>query len=105
MFAHAASLNRTLDKAVTPERRANFIVMGDLNTMGLNVGAGRHRQTRGAAPLGEHLADVIALDQPAVGKPAQHPHAHLLGDGGEGLRCQVSGGAKAHGLRAITGWC
>ncbi len=30
-------------------------------------------------------------------------HAHLLGDGGKGLRCQLSGGAKAHGLRDITG--
>jgi endonuclease/exonuclease/phosphatase family metal-dependent hydrolase len=37
MFAHAASLKRTLDKAVAPGRRANFIVMGDLNTMGLNA--------------------------------------------------------------------
>lgn len=37
MFAHAASLKRKLDKVVGPERRANFIVMGDLNTMGLNA--------------------------------------------------------------------
>jgi hypothetical protein len=37
MFAHAASLKRKLDKAVGPGRRANFIVMGDLNTMGLNA--------------------------------------------------------------------
>ncbi len=59
---------------------------------------------REAAVLpGEHLADVIRLDQPAAGKPTQHPHAHLLGDGGDGLRCQLSGGAKAHGLRDITG--
>lgn len=37
MFAHAASLKRKLDKAVGPGRRANCIVMGDLNTMGLNA--------------------------------------------------------------------
>ena len=37
MFAHAASLKRKLDKAVDAGRRANFIVMGDLNTMGLNA--------------------------------------------------------------------
>lgn len=37
MFAHAASLKRKLDKAVGADRRANFIVMGDLNTMGLNA--------------------------------------------------------------------
>jgi hypothetical protein len=34
---------------------------------------------------GEHLADVVRLDQPAAGEPAQHPHAYLLGDGGDGL--------------------
>lgn len=37
MFAHAASLKRALDKVVGPGRRANFIVMGDLNTMGLKA--------------------------------------------------------------------
>ena len=31
------------------------------------------------------------------------PHARLLGDGGDGLWCQFSGGAKAHRLRDITG--
>lgn len=36
MFAHAASLKRKLDKVARPGR-ANFIVMGDLNTMGLNA--------------------------------------------------------------------
>lgn len=29
--------------------------------------------------------------------------AHLLGDGGEGLLCQLGDGAKAHGLRDIIG--
>jgi len=37
MFAHAASLKRKLEKAVGAGRRANFVVMGDLNTMGLNA--------------------------------------------------------------------
>ena len=43
------------------------------------------------------------LDQPAAGKPTQHPHAYLLGDGGDSLWCQFSGGAKAHGFRGIIG--
>jgi hypothetical protein len=51
----------------------------------------------------QHLADIVALDRPAAGKPTQHPHAYLLGDGGDGLRCHVSGGPKAHGLRDIIG--
>jgi len=41
---------------------------------------------------GEHLADVITLDQPAAGKPLQHSDAHLFGDGGDGLRCEFGGG-------------
>ncbi|ESQ13754.1 MAG TPA: hypothetical protein DDY14_16145 [Chromatiaceae bacterium] len=36
-------------------------------------------------------------------QPAQQPDAHLFGDGGDGLRCQFSGGAKAYGLRTIIG--
>ena len=51
----------------------------------------------------EHLTGIPRLDQPAASEPAQHPHAHLLGDGGDGLWRQFSGGAKAHGLRNITG--
>jgi hypothetical protein len=47
----------------------------------------------------EHLADILRLDQAAAGEPAQHPYAHLLGDGGDGLRRQYSVGPKAHGLR------
>jgi hypothetical protein len=59
---------------------------------------------REAAVLpGEHLADNVRLDHPAAAKPAQHPHAHLLGYGGDGLGCQFSGGAKTHGLRVIIG--
>jgi len=50
-----------------------------------------------------HLAPFITLDHPAAGKPAQHPDAHLLGDGSECPRRQFSGGAKAHGLRVIIG--
>jgi hypothetical protein len=42
------------------------------------------------------------VDQPAAGKPSQHPDAHLFCDGGDGLRCQFSAGAKAHGLRDST---
>jgi hypothetical protein len=41
------------------------------------------------------------ISEPSSGY--SRPDAHLLGDGGDGLRCQFSGGAKAHGLRAIIG--
>jgi len=37
MFKHAASLKRKLDKNVGANRRANFICLGDLNTMGLDA--------------------------------------------------------------------
>jgi len=65
--------------------------------------AHRGIQRETAVLPGEHLADILRLDQAAAYEPAQHPHANLLGDGGHGLRCQVSGGAKAHGLRDIIG--
>lgn len=37
MFAHAASLKRSLDKNAGDGQRANFVLLGDLNTMGLNA--------------------------------------------------------------------
>jgi endonuclease/exonuclease/phosphatase family metal-dependent hydrolase len=38
MFAHVSSLKRTIDnKRASGTRRANFLAMGDLNTMGLNA--------------------------------------------------------------------
>lgn len=37
MFGHAASLKRTLDKTAPGAERANFLCLGDLNTMGLNA--------------------------------------------------------------------
>jgi len=52
---------------------------------------------------GQHFADIVRLDQPAAGEPPQHPHAHLLGNDGDGLRRQLSGGEKAHGLRKFAG--
>ena len=74
----------------------------------MRADARRAIQREAAVLPGKHLADILRLDQAAAGKPAQHPHAYLLGDGGDGLRCQVSAGAKAHGLRDIIGildWC
>ena len=56
-----------------------------------------------AVPPGRRDQVGEMVEQHAAGKPAQHPDAHLFGDGGDGLRCQLSGGAKAHGLRAIIG--
>ena len=71
---------------------------------GTIVRANAHRgiQREAAVLPGEQLADILRLDQAAAGEPAQHPDAHLFGYGGEGLRCQVSGGAKAHGLGACV---
>ncbi len=65
--------------------------------------AHRGIQREAAVLPGEHLADILRLDQAAAGKPTQYAHAHLLGDRGEGLWCQLGGGAKAHGLRDIIG--
>jgi len=62
----------------------------------------RTRCSVGWGSKGSHLVHVVRLDQPAAGKPLPPPYAYLLGDGGEGLRCQLGGGAKAQGLRAIT---
>ena len=86
------------------ERRASTIAQQPLQP-GAIVRAYAHRaiQREAAVLPGEHFAHVITLDQPAAGRPPQHPHAHLLGEGGEGLRCQLGGGAKAHGLRDING--
>ena len=60
-------------------------------------------QREAAVLPSKHVAHVVTLDQPAAGKPAQHSDAHLFGDGGEGLRCELDGGARAHGLRAVIG--
>jgi hypothetical protein len=38
-----------------------------------------------------HGASVIGSEQAAAGEPAQHPVAHLLGDGGDLLRCGRGG--------------
>jgi len=65
--------------------------------------AHRGIQREAAVVPGQHFADIVRLDPPAAGEPAQHPYAHLLGYGGDGLRCQLSGGAKTDGLRNITG--
>ncbi len=37
MFKHVASLKRKLDKVAGAGKRANFLCLGDLNTMGLNA--------------------------------------------------------------------
>ncbi len=37
MFSHSASLKRTLDKTPSANPTANFVILGDLNTMGLNA--------------------------------------------------------------------
>jgi hypothetical protein len=66
-----------------------------------NTDPGIHRAE--SVPPSQHLAHVVRLDQAAAGEPAQHPHAYLLGDGGDILWRQFSGGAKTDGLGNITG--
>jgi hypothetical protein len=91
-------------QALERERRAGAVAQPPLQPDAI-VRRDAHRgiQRKAAVLPSEHLADMVRLDQPAAGEPAQHPHAHLLGNDGEGLRCQLSGGAKAHGLRDSTG--
>lgn len=48
-----------------------------------------------AGSWGSHLADIVGRDQPAAPEPTQHPHAHLLNDGGEGVRRQCRRGPEA----------
>jgi hypothetical protein len=86
------------------EQRAGTVAQQSLQT-GAFVRAHAHRgiQREATALPGEYVADVITLHQPAAGEPAHYAHAHWFGDDGDGLRCQVSGGANAHGLRVITG--
>ena len=78
------------------ERRAGTIAQQALQP-GAIVRAHAHRgiERESAVFQGQHFADIVRLDQPAAGEPPQHPHAYLLGDGGEGLRRQLSGGEKA----------
>ena len=37
MFSHVASLKRALDKAAPANQKANFLALGDINTMGLSA--------------------------------------------------------------------
>jgi len=52
---------------------------------------------------GSHFTDIVRLDQPAAGEPAQHPHAYLLGDDGEAVRRQCLRGSEADSFRDIVG--
>jgi hypothetical protein len=70
---------------------------------GRSVAAHRGIQREAALLPGEHVADIVQLDQPAAGEPAQYPDAQLLGDQGDGLWCQLGDRGKAHGLRDSTG--
>jgi hypothetical protein len=40
------------------------------------------------------MFNIVRLDQPAAGEPAQHLHAYLLGDGGYGRQSHRAVGAK-----------
>lgn len=55
-----------------------------------------HRRIERKATLlpGQHRFGVRSLQQPAAGKPPQHPPAHLRGDGRERLRGQGLGGSE-----------
>jgi hypothetical protein len=64
-----------------------------------------HRGIQGQATglPSKHLADIFGLDQPAAREPTQHPHAHLLGDRGEGVRRQCCRGPEADSFGVIGG--
>ena len=49
---------------------------------------------------GGHTADVIRVNQPAGGTPAQHPHAILFGDGSDGVRRQCRRRSQANCITA-----
>ena len=56
--------------------------------------AHRGIQREAAVVPGEHLADILRLDQAAAGEPAQHTRAHLLGDGGDSYGVTAAAGRK-----------
>lgn len=58
--------------------------------------------TRTAASCESAVLPGEHLDQPAASKPSQHPDACLLGDGGDGVRCQCRRRSEAH-LFGVTG--
>ena len=60
-----------------------------------------HRGVEGEAGVlpGEHLADVIGLDQTATGEPPQHPAAHLFKDRCDGFRRQWRRRPEPQGCR------
>ena len=65
---------------------------------GAVLGGDAHRGVEGEAAVvpREHVAGGVGVEQPAAGEPTQHPPAHLLGNGGNLLRCQCLGGMESH---------
>jgi hypothetical protein len=65
-----------------------------------------HRDATKETPLfcqGSILRTSSSAISPLRANQRGTPHAHLLGNDGDGLWRQLSGGAKAHGLRDSTG--
>jgi hypothetical protein len=91
-------------QALERERWASTIAQQSLQA-GAILRAHAHLgiQREAAVLSGAHVADVITLDQAAAGEPLLPPPAYLFGDGSDGLGGQLGRGAKAHGLRVITG--
>ncbi len=52
MFQHVASLKRTLDKRAPGGQKANFVALGDVNTMGLNAAYNNQSDLTGEDELG-----------------------------------------------------
>lgn len=52
MFGHITSLKRTLDREMTSGQKANYIVLGDLNTMGMAAKYNDQLDIDGAEELG-----------------------------------------------------
>jgi len=68
MFKHAASLKRALDKRFSNDKKANLLILGDLNTMGLNAPYNNISDIDGPAELGFLERRMRAVDMRLLNK-------------------------------------
>lgn len=77
MFKHAASLKRTLDKLAGEDRNGRLLVLGDLNTMGLNAAYNDVSDIDGA----QELAFLEKRFKPVDMRLLPKTHAHSWWNG------------------------
>lgn len=65
------------------------------------IGLQRGVEKETAILPGQHLADIVRLDQPATARPAHKPHAHLLSDSCEGVRLMPTRADGGDGIRRL----